>query len=191
MELHCGAIKTLKIERRSPPGGDLTGTAEVAFYTKADAMTCIEASRKGEMYIHATPIRAELVEQVTEKPEAPQQAGHSSVQANSAETNTGESALRTSDTTDKTTENQENQNTEDHAKPSGTQYKVLLSNIHPRLGHYTRMGPEKRASTPAAECLLGTAEVAFANQKTLQKCIRASPERFLFLFGRNLHARAI
>ena len=49
----------------------------------------------------------------------------------------------------------------------------------------------KRSSTPAGECLLGTAEVAFANKKTLQKVIRASSERFLFLFGRNLHARAI
>ena len=121
MELHCGAIKTLQIERRSPPGGDLTGTAEVAFYTKADAMTCIEASRKGEMYIHATRIQAELVERDTEKPKALQQAGHDPVQANSAETNTGESALRTSNTTDKTTENQNTQNREDHAKPSGTQ----------------------------------------------------------------------
>merc|ERR1712015_1616 len=94
------------------------------------------------MYIHATPIRAELVEQDTVKPKAPQQAGHGSVQANSAETNTGENALRTSDTTDKPSENQEDQNREAHDKPSGTQYKVLLSNIHPRLGHYTRMGPE-------------------------------------------------
>ena len=162
------------------------------------------------MYIHATPIRAELVEQDTEKPEAPQQAGHGSVQANSAETNTGESALRTSDTTDKPTENQEAKNRGAHAKPSGTQYSVLLSNIHPSLGHYTPKGPEydlkwmledeygpvlsvqmKKSSTPAGECLLGTAEVAFANKKTLQKVIRASSERLLFLFGRNLHARAI
>ena len=119
------------------------------------------------------------------------------------------SALCTSDTTDKPSENQEDQNREAHAKPSGTQYKVLLSNIPPRIGHYTRMGPEfdlkwmlqdeygpvlsvhmKRSSTPAGECLLGTAEVAFANKKTLQKVIRASSERFLFLFGRNLYARA-
>ena len=157
-----------------------------------------------------TTVHAEPIEQDTERPTTPPLPSHGSVQDNSTGANTSENALRTSDTTDKPTENQEAKNRGAHAKPSGTQYSVLLSNIHPSLRHYTPKGPEfdlkwmledeygpvlsvhiKRSSTPAGECLLGTAEVAFANQKTLQKCIRASSERFLFLFGRNLHARAI
>ena len=157
-------------------------------------MTCLEASLQGQLYIHGTPIRAELIEQDTEKPEA----------------NTGESALRTSDTTDKPTKTPNSGTSEDQTKPSGPQYTVLLSNIHPSLRHYTPYGPEydlrwmledeygpvlsvqmKRSSTPAGECLLGTAEVTFAKQKTLERCIEASTERYLFLFGRLLHAKAV
>ena len=132
------------------------------------------------------------------------------MQDNSAEANTGESALRTSGNTDKHTQNQEAKSREAQTKPSKPQYKVLLSNIHPSLRHYTPCGPEydlrwmledeygpvlsvqmKRSSTPAGECLLGTAEVIFAKQKTLQRCIKASAERYLFLFGRLLRAKAV
>ena len=49
----------------------------------------------------------------------------------------------------------------------------------------------KRSSTPAGECLLGTAEVAFATQNTLQKCIKASVGAYLYLFGRHLFAKAV
>ena len=72
MEFQGGAVKALHIHKRPPAqGGNLTGTAEVVFYTKADAMACLEASIKKQLYINGSPISAEQMDQNTEEPTAP------------------------------------------------------------------------------------------------------------------------
>ena len=90
------------------------------------------------------------------------------------------------------------------------QYKVLFTKIFSDLRHYSPDGPEKdlsnmleiefgtvlsvimkRSSTPMGACLLGTAEVTFATEEGQQKCIKASTGQYLFLHGRNLHAKAV
>ena len=210
MELHCGAIKALQIDRRpSSQGGGLSGTAEVVFYTKADAMTCLEASRQRQLYIHGTPISAEQIEQNTEKPMAPHGTRHSSAQDNLS-ANTGERALRTSDEKDKHIEARQTAIREHKDKRQAKQYRGLISKIYGGLNHYSPDGPEndltamleeafgkvlsvfmERMTTPAGPCLLGTAEVAFATQKAAQKCIKASEGKYLFLFGRHLHAKMV
>ena len=84
---------------------------------------------------------------------------------------------------------------------------MLFSNIDSELRNYTSDGPEedlkdmlddiygpvlsvsiKRMTTPAGECLLGTAEVVFTTKQAVMKSIRASKEQRLYWHGRRLHA---
>ena len=187
----------------------MTGTAEVTFYTREDAMACLEASLQKQLFVNASPISAEQIDHHSEEPTAPHKTRHGSLKDNSS-ANTGESALRTSDDLDKPIKAQQTAVSEDQDNRQETQYKVLFSHIYSGLRHYTPDGPEedlqqmlefaygpvlsvsmKRTTTPAGECLLGTAEVAFATQKAAQKCIKASDEKWLYLHGRHLHAKMV
>jgi len=98
---------------------------------------------------------------------------------------------------------------QDTGKPTSVeQYKVRLCRLDFDLTNYSPDGPEEdlkdmlecefgpiqkihmeRCSTSQGECLLGTAEVAFATQKAAQKCIKASNEKWLILHGKHLHAK--
>jgi len=191
LEYTIGPVKNMQIERLPSPQGEyLRGDAEVAFYTKEDAMACLDASAGGQLCCHGKRLHAKAIEQVTEKPTI------------------AATVLRTSEThIDENTKAPETGNAT-QAIHSGPRYKVLFSKLDCDLRHYTPDGPEedlkqmlefyygpvlsvimKRSSTPLGECLLGTAEVTLATPKAAQKCIKASDEKWLELHGRHLHAK--
>jgi len=180
----------MQIERCPTPQGEcLRGVAEVVFYTKEDAMACLDTSARGQLCCHGKRLHAEVIEQVT------------------AEPTIGATALRTSEIhTDENTKAPETGNAT-QAIHSGPQYKVLFSKLDCDLRHYSPDGPEeelkqmlefaygpvlsvtmKRSSTPAGPCLLGIAEAIFATEKAAQKCIKSSNEKWLNLHNKRLHA---
>jgi len=113
LEYTIGPVKTMQIERCPTPQGEgLLGIAEVAFYTKEDAMACLDTSAREQLYCHGTQLHAKAVEQVTEKPTisatalrtsentpkpaTEQGTSNSTDQTKSSQENTGEHALLTS-----------------------------------------------------------------------------------------------